>query len=379
MRSILLITLEYPPQVGGIAEYLANLVAHVPGITVNVLAPDAEGAHEGDMAAVSPVYRRKLLWSSMRPRWLPSLYWADWLVRKENPALVLVSHLLPMGNVAHILRTFRRVPYAVIVHGMDVALALSHPAKRRAAKRILRDAAFVVANSTHTARFVVNAGVADGRVVVLPPSPGFDAASVPDPGAVREVRERYGLDDAFTVVSVGRLVARKGFDDCLRAVAACRASGEDVRYLIVGDGPERGSLERLTDELDMRDAVRFAGTVLRDELPSHFCAGDVFVMVPRSIGADIEGFGTVYLEANVLGRPVIGSRAGGVTDAVVHERTGLLVDPGAVEELAGAILRMKRDPGLRARFGEQGRHRVMEEFGWERHGARFVETVKRNL
>jgi len=282
-----------------------------------------------------------------------------------------------MGSVAHVLRAVHRVPYAVIVHGMDVALALSHPAKRRSAKRILRDASFVVANSAHTARFVVNAGVPEERIIVLPPSPGLDPSSAPDAAAVRELRDRYGLGDAFTVVSVGRLVARKGFDDCLRAVAECRDMGQDVRYLIVGDGPERERLEALADELGVRNAVVFAGTVSREELPAHFVAGDVFVMVPKSIGADIEGFGTVYLEANVLGRPVIGSRAGGVPDAVVHERTGLLVDPGAVSSLTGAIIRMKGDPGLRERLGKQGRQRVVGEFGWERHGARFAETMKR--
>jgi len=188
MRPVLLVTLEYPPQVGGIAEYLANLVAHAPGITFNVLAPESEAAHEGDMAATSPVYRRKLLWRRARPRWLPSLYWADWLLRRERPSMVLVSHLLPMGTVAHLLRTFRKVPYAVIVHGMDVALALSHPAKRREAKRVLKDASLVVANSRHTARFVANAGVSEDRILVLPPSPSFGDGSAPSDDAVRAVR-----------------------------------------------------------------------------------------------------------------------------------------------------------------------------------------------
>ena len=90
MKSVLLITLEYPPQIGGIAEYLANLVDYLPADKVNVLAQDVKDAHESDMQAAAPVYRRRLLSNRIRPRWLPSIWWTWWMYRRERPSLTIV-------------------------------------------------------------------------------------------------------------------------------------------------------------------------------------------------------------------------------------------------------------------------------------------------
>lgn len=377
MRSILLITLEYPPQIGGIAEYLANLVEYLPTDKVNVLAQDVGDSHESDMESSMPVYRKHLLSRHIRPRWLPALWWADWVSRRAHPTMTVVSHILPMGHVARFLKWRRGIPYVVIVHGMDVALALSGGGgKRRMAKRILRGAVLVVANSGYTARFVESADVPKDRIMILPPSPGFlmDISVADD--AVRAVQERHALHGTFSLLSVGRLVARKGFDDAIRAVARLKGDGVDVRYVVVGDGSELEPLKILAKEEGIEDRVVFAGVVPREELPAYYAATDVFVMASKSIGADIEGFGTVYLEANLLGKPVIGTRVGGVPDAIAHEVSGLLVDPGDVGQLAAAIRRLKDDPALAAKLGEQGRARVRKDFGWEKHGKRFATAMK---
>ena len=98
-------------------------------------------------------------------------------------------------------------------------------------------------------------------------------------------------------------------------------------------------------------------------------------MAPKSIGADVEGFGIVYLEANLMGKPVIGSRAGGVPDAVKDGETGLLVNPGDPAAIADAVVKLMDDPTLCALLGQAGRKRVMEEFGWKRQTAPLVEAL----
>jgi phosphatidylinositol alpha-1,6-mannosyltransferase len=104
-------------------------------------------------------------------------------------------------------------------------------------------------------------------------------------------------------------------------------------------------------------------------------ACDVFAMTPQSLGPDVEGFGIVYLEAGLFGRPAIGSRSGGVTDAVRHEETGLLVDPGDAPGLAAAIRRLRDDPDLAERLGSRGRERVLGEFGWSRQARPLIEDL----
>ncbi len=377
MKTVLLATLDYPPRFGGIAAYLSRVAEQLPNGAIHVLAPEDGDTHHRDVASPVPIYRRRLEWRWIRPRWLPALYWTDWLRRRERPSLLLVSHLLPMGTVARLLKRFRGVEYAVIVHGMDIALAMDAGGrKREEAKRVLAEASLVIANSAYTASLVAAFGIPNERVIIIRPSPAIPDAA-PSAEKVAEIKTRYGLDGSFTLLSVGRLVARKGFASVIDAVAAYKEKGIAMRALIVGDGPERGRLERHAGIQRIADRVVFTGSVADQDLPALYAASDVFVMVPKSAGPDVEGFGIVYLEANMIGKPVIGSRAGGVADAVIDGETGLLVDPGNLAALIEAIEKLRLDPALRASLGERGRLRVQEQFGWERQIRPFIEWLNR--
>lgn len=382
MKSVALITLEYPPQVGGIATYLSRLAECFPHGTVHALAPEdrrrEKDVHLYDVSSEIPIYRRGLLGRFIRPRWLPALYWADWLWRKEKPSIFLVSHLLPMGTVARIMKKRRGVPYAVIVHGMDVALAMEARGKKFAeAKLVLAEAKLVVANSAYTAGLVSGLGVPKEKLVIVRPSPHFAPDTVVPAEKSAELRARFGVAfDDFLVLTAGRLVARKGFSTAIEAVALLKERGNgDVKLLVVGDGPERKALEKLAGDKNVTDRVRFAGALADADMPAAFAACEAFAMAPKSAGADVEGFGIVYLEANALGKPVIGSRAGGVPDAVIDGKTGLLVEPGNAKELADAIDRLRTDQALRERLGAEGQRRVRDEFGWKRQARPLIEAL----
>lgn len=376
MKTIVLATLEYPPQTGGIATYLANVAACFPKGAVHVLAPEGGDTHASDMRSDAPIYRRPLLGKWVRPRWLSALYWTDWLVRKERADMLVVSHLLPMGQVARLLKRHRGLPYAVIVHGMDVALALEAGGTKRAqARAVLEDAQLVVANSAYTAHLAESAGAKKERVMIVRPCPGFPTYLTVPPGRLETVRQYYALGGGFRLLSVGRLVSRKGFADAIEALALLRERGRDVSLAIVGDGPERGRLEDLAKTRGVADHVTFTGKVPDDDLPALYALCDAFVMAPRSVGADVEGFGIVYLEANLMAKPVIASRAGGVPDAVIDGKTGLLVAPGDPDAVAKAVAALMDDPALWERLGRDGRARVLEEFTWKLQAGPFVAAL----
>ncbi len=377
MRSALLVTLEYPPRLGGIAVYLSKLVDSLPVGRIQVLAAPDAAAHETDMRSAAPIYRRRLVWRWLRPSWLPAWFEVNWLCRKEGkPSAIVVSHILPMGEVAYSLKRRRKIPYMVICHGMDLALALSSGGrKRRNAERILAAADMVAANSEYTARLAESLGVPKDRLTIVRPCPDFPVDMAVAEDKLAEVRQRYGLEGIFTVLSVGRLVARKGFDISIKALAELKGRGQKVRLVVVGDGPERKQLEKLAAELGVADDVVFAGAAPAADLAALYAACDVMVMAPKSLGADVEGFGIVYLEANLFRKPVIGSRAGGVPEAVLHEETGLLVQPGDALELADAVQRLVKDPALRDRLGHNGRRRVLNEFNWPKQAAAFSAAL----
>ncbi|MDD5251271.1 MAG: glycosyltransferase family 4 protein [Patescibacteria group bacterium] len=367
MKAFLLITLDYPPRLGGVANYLARFAELFRPDRLIVLAPEEGDTHAVDVISPVPIYRRKLVWRWFRPGWLPAFIWTDWLCRKEPPAGLIVSHLLPIGEIAYLMKKRRGLPYVVFVHGYDLALAAHAGGRKRLlAKRILGKADLVVANSGYTSKLAEALGAAPERLMIAKPSPNIPPYHVVEPALMAATRARFAGPEDFLLLSVGRLVKRKGFDTCLQAVADLNCGRHSVRYVIVGEGPDRERLTRMAHDLGIADLVTFLGAVPQEDLPALFASCDVFVMVPRSVGPDVEGFGIVYLEAAVFGKPVIGSRSGGVPEAVLDGETGILVDPLKPAELAAKICRLRYDREYAAKLGENGRRRVVDEFGWKR-------------
>lgn len=204
---------------------------------------------------------------------------------------------------------------------------------------------------------------------------GIDDAQlfcVPNPIDVAEVRrlaEPAERGERPRFVSVGRLVHQKGVDVLLRAFARARPElAEDWELVVVGDGPRRRELERLADGLGLAGAVVFAGSL---ENPYPLMAGaDVFVHTARW-----EGFGVVLTEALALGLPVVGSACPGGPREILGDGAGVLVAPDDPEALAGELVRLARDPGLRSALGARGRVRV-ERYTADRVARRLLQLVE---
>jgi phosphatidylinositol alpha-1,6-mannosyltransferase len=361
--------LEYPPFKGGIATYLGNLVRLLPKGSVRVLAQKAGDTHAFDVVQDAPIYRRRLQRTGPIPSLLNVLFWMFWLIRRERPSHIVVSHIWPVGLVAWMVWRWFGIPYVVILHGMDVAQVLETGGRRASlVRRVLANASMVVANSAYTARLAESAGASAAKLKVAHPSPGFTAADVAlyrSASASKfawEMRDNHALGIGFMVLSAARLVERKGMDTLIRAVAILKKRGRRISLAIAGDGPDRKRLDDLALTEGVEEQVRFLGAVGQSELQALLAACEVFVLAPRSIGPDVEGFGIVYLEAGLLGRPVVGSRTGGVPEAVLDGRTGLLVTPDDPTALADAIQKLMDDPELASRLGFEGRKRAEHEF-----------------
>jgi phosphatidylinositol alpha-1,6-mannosyltransferase len=222
------------------------------------------------------------------------------------------------------------------------------------------DAALPV--SRYTAAFLRALGVPPNRVHVVPNGTDPDRFC-PQPEA--RVRARLGLDDHSVLLTVGRLVPRKGVDTVLHALPYVAEKIPNVTYLVVGTGPDRKRLERLARHLQIQNRVHFLGEVPHDELPDFYSAADLFVMPAREAPPDVEGFGLVFLEANACGTPVVGARTGGIPDAIAEGKTGLLVPAGTPAPLAEALTQLLTDPARLTALGERGRRRAVQEASWD--------------
>jgi len=158
------------------------------------------------------------------------------------------------------------------------------------------------------------------------------------------------------VANVGALVAHKGQRYLLEAVPMVMRDVPDVHLVILGEGDLRAALEKQVKDLHLEKTVRLPG--FREDVLSLVKSADLFVM-----SSITEGLGSAVLDAMAMGKAVVGTRAGGIPEAVVHEGTGLLVPPADSRALAAAITRLLSDAPLRAKYGEAGRKRVETHFG----------------
>ncbi|MEK7545758.1 MAG: glycosyltransferase family 4 protein [Patescibacteria group bacterium] len=374
MKKILLATLEFPPMRGGVAEYLYGLFSALPHDRVAVLTDAAKGETP---PAMYPIRHARLLGPRRLPwRWLAALGPVVSAVREERAEALAVSHLLPMGYVALMLKRLWKLPYVVFTHGTDLHFAARSPWKRLCARHVLRNADLVVANSEYTRALAVAAGAPRERTEVVFPCPGLGHSAMDDKA---EAKRELGFDRRLVVLSVGRLARRKGFDRMIRALFRLRKSCGDVVYLLVGSGPEREALEREAARHALKPYVMFHASVPREKLHYYFGAADAFVLPAREVAGDVEGFGIVLVEAQAHGLPIVTTRVGGIPEAVVGGATATVLSEDAGDDLlADEVCRMLTDRTRAAAYGEAGRRRANSEFNWPKQAAKLrarLETL----
>ena len=214
------------------------------------------------------------------------------------------------GSVAWVLWRRLGIPYIVAAHGMDIRIPRGR--KRWMVWQILRNAERVIANSYATADYIEHLGIEKSKIVVITP-----AVNIPvtvKESELQNLRERYHVHEKRVVLTVSRLVPRKGHREVISALSSLLANIPACVYVIVGDGPEIGLLRQFVQVKKLQDSVIFTGALADTEVSAWYELCDVFVMTPTvDAEGDVEGFGTVYLEAASYGKPVVGSAMPGIS------------------------------------------------------------------
>jgi phosphatidylinositol alpha-1,6-mannosyltransferase len=264
-------------------------------------------------------------------------------------------------------------PYAVVVHGAEVTVPGRLPVSGQLLGHVLRGAVHVVAAGNYPAAEARHAAGTDRMPPVTVVPPGVDTGRFRplDEAERKAARADLGLPaDAQVVISVSRLVPRKGMDVLIDAAARLRRSHPDLIVGIAGGGRDRSRLEARAGRLGA--PVRFLGRVPDEQLPAAYGCADVFAMLCRNrwAGLEQEGFGIVFVEAAACGVPSIAGDSGGAADAVSDGETGLVVaEPNDADVVASALARLLDDDDLRARMGAQARQRADTEFSYDRLAA----------
>jgi phosphatidyl-myo-inositol dimannoside synthase len=356
----LFVTNDFPPKIGGIQTMLWELWRRLDPSSFAVLTTPHADSADWDAEQAFRVERTQQRVLLPTPSLIKRI---DALAEEIDADLVVLDPALPVGLVGPRLRR----PYAVVLHGAEVTVPGRLPGLNLLLRRVLRGASLVIAAGGYPLAEGERAAGRELPSVVVPPGVDTERFRPLDAAARRAVRGRLGLPvDGRLVVSLSRLVPRKGMDTLIRAAARLALTRTDLTVVIGGRGRDRARLARLVASTGA--PVRLLGRVSHEDLPDLYASADVYAMLCRNrwAGLEQEGFGIVFLEAAAAGVPQVAGDSGGAAEAVVHDQTGLVVhEPDDPEAVAAVLGRLLDDPALRTRMGEAGRARAVADYAYD--------------
>jgi len=326
--------------------------------------------------------------------------------RRLRPQVLHAHWLLPNGFIGAVASRLLGIPLVISVPGSDAQVANANPFFRTLARFAMRQASLMTANS---------ADLRDA-VAALEPSvlPKFDLilygtdpqALKPDPTGVLELQNAdFGLRSSndtpssketlphsptpysllptphsplphpFTLLCVGRMVYKKGFDMLIRALADPALHGQDLVVVMVGEGDQKAEWQTLAQQLGVADRLRWVGNVPKHRIGVYYNACDV--LINPAVRKPVDGLNVCVLDAMSCGKPVVGSTVAGNPLAIVDGETGFLTPAGDPAALAQALARLAADPALRERMGKAARRRIEIDLGWPPLAQRYIKHFHR--
>jgi len=378
LSKTLCITNDFGPRAGGIETFVVGLIQRMPKNSVIVYTASQVGAAAFD-AMWQRDYGVEVIRDSSKVL-LPSFRVGRnvrKLVRERNIKSVFFGAAAPLALLAPGLRTAGVTKIIALTHGHEVWWSRLWPFSWAIA-RIGRAVDALTYLGEFTRGEISKALDSDSAAKLVRIAPGIDTEHFIPRSDAQGLRESLWLGNKKVIVSVGRLVHRKGQGVLIEAMPEIIKSIEDVHLLLIGEGPYKKELEKRIKNLGLANRVTFVGRVQYADLPRYICVGDVFAMPSRSrlAGLEVEGLGIVYLEASACGLPVIGGVSGGAPDAVLQGETGFSVDGRSAHEVAEALVRVLADKELAQRLGTRGRQWVIEQWQWQIWSERFNQLLK---
>jgi len=378
-KNILVITNDFGPRAGGIETFVMGLLERIIDHKVVVFT-----SQQGDTSEYDQQWFKKFGVQVIRDRskiLLPSLRVAKRakeIAQMHNIEVVVFGAAAPLALMAPKLRKAGVKKIIALTHGHEVWWARIFPFNL-AMKRIGNSVDHLTYLGEFTRQAISRSLSQKSIDSMVKIAPGIDTFHFSPQADATQRRTELGLESKKIIISVGRLVHRKGQDKLIQAFPTIVREIPNAHLLIVGEGPYRAHLEKLVEKLSLKANVTFVGRIFYNDLPSYLSASDVFVMPSRSrfFGLEVEGLGIVYLEASACAIPVVAGVSGGAPDAVQEGITGLCVDGTNIGQIAEAVIHICSDSKRATKMGLAGRNWVIEQWQWEIWSKQFNSLLMR--
>lgn len=372
-KTVLCITNDFGPRAGGIETFVIGLIERMPHGSVVVYTSQQGDTSEYDHRWLTEYGvevirdRSKILLPSFRVgRALRAL------LASRGIKNVFFGAAAPLAILSQGLRKAGATRIVALTHGHEVWWAKVWPftiAIRRIGNGV--DVLTYLGDFTKNAISRSLSSTAQTSMVRI--APGIDTSHFAPVSDAQQLKKELELDQKRVIVSVGRLVHRKGQDTLVEALPAILKEFPDAHLLFVGVGPHLEYIHKRAIQLGVLGSISFVGRVQYNELPRFISVGEIFAMPSRSrlAGLEVEGLGIVYLEASACGLPIVGGRSGGAPDALLEGETGYAVDGLKPDDVAAAVGKLLRDPESAAAMGKRGREWIIQEWEWQHWSSRF--------
>ena len=377
MEKILCVTNDFGPRAGGIETFIIGLIERMPKESVIVYTSAQDKSEPYDRQWLDN-YGVEVIRDKARIL-LPTpgvAYCIRALIKDRGIQTAFFGAAAPLGLLAPVLRRAGIKRIIALTHGHEVWWSKVWPFTW-AMKSIARNVDHLTYLGEFTRRAISRTINSSAQSAMVKIAPGIDTEHFA-PSDSSELKSQLGITDKKVIVSVGRLVHRKGQDVLLEAMPQILSKIPKAHLLLIGEGPYRQYLEKRAKDLEIDSHITFIGRVMYSDLPKYICLGEVFVMPSRSrlAGLEVEGLGIVYLEASACGLPVIAGNSGGAPDAVIDGVTGVVVDGKDQHVIATSIVNLLEDQEKAREMGRNGREWVINQWRWEIWSEKFRALLK---
>lgn len=377
-NPVLFVTNDFGPRAGGIETFIIGLIERRPfGQTIvytswqdNAASYDAEWRSKFGVEVIRD--RSKILLPT--PRVALAL---RKIIRTRGITTAAFGAAAPLGLLSASMKRAGVKRSVALTHGHEVWWAKVFPFNF-----LLRRIGSTVDVLTYLGEFtqsaISKALTSNAQRAMVKIAPGIDTDHFA-PTDASILRRSLGLEDKKVIVSVGRLVHRKGQDYLIQSMPSILHQVPNAHLLLVGQGPYLEHLQRLVKEHGLESSVTFIGRVDYKELPQYLCVGDIFAMPSRSRlkGLEVEGLGIVYLEASSCGLPVLAGNSGGAPDAVKQSETGLVVNGTDEKQIASAAIELLNNSDSSKKMGLAGRQWIVNNWRWETWSKEFEALLNK--
>jgi len=355
----LIITRNFPPEVGGMQNLMWGLTNALSKLDmVKVFADYHEKSDEFDNQVSFSIERVK--GPKLIRKYRKSYLINDFLVKNKNINFIIADHWKSLENIKSNKKK------VCLIHSKEI----NHKKGSRLNKRVLsvlNNVDHVVSNSNYTKKLAIELGVNENKITII--HPGIDPVKEIPQNDLEEA-EKIFAGKTNRLITVSRFDKRKNHEKVIMALRNLKELYPGIVYVCIGYGDEEENIKKLVSELNLNNQVIFLKNISNNLKNALVSKSNIFVMPSVIHNKSVEGFGIAFIEAAQFGIPSIGGKDGGASDAINHEKTGLICDGNSLEEIYSSIDKLLREH----RYKEYGK--VAKEFSYNFHWNKIIESYK---